>query len=551
MEENAIPDKVTDITILERLGGGSFGDVFKGDMKGVIVAMKKMKAEDPHTMEQLNREAELLSKLKNPCIVAYIGIFDKDGAKYIVMEYMPLGALDELLRTEDEKISDIELMYMAKDCSRGMEYLEENQIVHRDLALRNLLAKKESNRIVVKISDFGLSRILSNDHYSISDSPLPAKWSAPEVLTKSKFTPRSDSWSYGVLLYEIFTRGGNPYAGLSNAEVVERVLDGYRLPKPKGCNDEVYEVMKNCWAENPQDRPNFVLITKTLEEILGRNDPNSNYAILRNNGTQYEEINQYDRPGQISSPNNIYDKASTTSTEFKPANNSEYMLPNNPSSQSQTTSYTEQEYSLPTNAPRNSVMIKPPPPKPKPTPSNSEYMLPNNPSSQSQTTSYTEQEYSLPTNVPRNSVMVKNTLTKPKPTPSNSEYILPNSNSPTSSMSTSINNESEYSRPQSFAQSSRGVLPKPPPKKKPSAPNTPKPEYLQNNQQTESYNNEGYELPTDLSNNPYLQQQSNNQQYDPNQQYNQQNQQYYDQNQQNEYLAPRFGNNPPKTDSWD
>ena len=148
-----------------------------------------------------------------------------------------------------------------------MEYLTTQHFTHRDLAARNCLV---GENLQVKISDFGLTRdIYESEYYRVSGTErlLPVRWMAPESLTFGKFTSESDIWSYGVVLWEIFTFGKIPYYLSSNKEVLEDVSLGHHLDPPVGCPDLVRKLMLSCWEHRPSNRISFPRIVKTLSNI--------------------------------------------------------------------------------------------------------------------------------------------------------------------------------------------------------------------------------------------------------------------------------------------
>ncbi|XP_052132951.1 tyrosine-protein kinase ZAP-70-like [Frankliniella occidentalis] len=153
-----------------------------------------------------------------------------------------------------------------------MEYLGQKNIVHRDLAARNILVVDEFN---VKISDFGLAQVMGqNDYYIIrSNRELPIPWYAPESLRDGKFSPRSDVWSYGVTLFEMFSLGEEPrLAACTNEQdhhELLRVLErGDRLPCPPNCPQHVYvDLMSPCWSSESRDRPSFSDICDVIKSI--------------------------------------------------------------------------------------------------------------------------------------------------------------------------------------------------------------------------------------------------------------------------------------------
>lgn len=137
-----------------------------------------------------------------------------------------------------------------------MEYLASHHFIHRDLAARNVLV---GDGLTIKISDFGLSRdIYSSDYYRVqSKSLLPVRWMPPESILYGKFTTDSDVWSFGVVLWEVFSFGLQPYFGYSNQEVIEMIRSRQILPQPEDCPARIYGLMVECWHEMPSRRPSF------------------------------------------------------------------------------------------------------------------------------------------------------------------------------------------------------------------------------------------------------------------------------------------------------
>jgi len=246
--------------VLEQVGVGKFGEVFKGLWnETTLVALKKMRQ---NKTKEFDTEVATLSKLQHKNIVHFFGIYcSKTGDRYIVLEYMPQGNLQQLLRRVNPKPSADRVAILALQTANGMVYLHSNFILHRDLALRNLLVSFGSDgEWIVKVSDFGLSRESEEDYYKLSTKAgkmFPLKWSPPEFLQFSKFTSKSDVFSFGILLWELFSYGSSPYVGISNAEAVDKVLEGYRMSPPPHCPAPIAKLMNICWKEDPESRPTF------------------------------------------------------------------------------------------------------------------------------------------------------------------------------------------------------------------------------------------------------------------------------------------------------
>ena len=157
---------------------------------------------------EIQKEIELLKSLKHQNIVSYIGVKKYNNEKYMIMEFMGGGNLLLYIQKNEKNLAELDFLNMAKQIAAGMAYLEEKQIIHRDLALRNILCKIEMTGVTCKVADFGLSRTTQDGTYKIhSENPLPVKWSAPELIFKNIATSKSDVFSFGVVLFELFSKG--------------------------------------------------------------------------------------------------------------------------------------------------------------------------------------------------------------------------------------------------------------------------------------------------------------------------------------------------------
>ncbi|KAK5638287.1 hypothetical protein RI129_012582 [Pyrocoelia pectoralis] len=262
-----------EVTFVEELGEGAFGKVYKGELKTksgkIIVAVKSLKENaSAKTQADFQREIELITELKHPNIICLLGVVVKQEPMCMLFEFMSEGDLHEFLilhsPNEGKCLSQHQFLHIASQIAQGMEYLSDNHYVHRDLAARNCLVSKD---LVVKISDFGLSRdMYSCDYYRVqSKSLLPVRWMPPESILYGKFTTESDVWSYGVVLWEIYSYGLQPYYGYNNQEVISMIRSRKLLPCPDACPSYCYVLMVECWAELSMRRPNFNEIVHRLK----------------------------------------------------------------------------------------------------------------------------------------------------------------------------------------------------------------------------------------------------------------------------------------------
>ncbi|KAK3094991.1 hypothetical protein FSP39_008824 [Pinctada imbricata] len=256
-----------DISLEMKIGNGNFGEVYKGvyKPKNLVVAVKTCR--DTLSDDQRKKflqEGRILKQYDHENIVRFIGIAAQRQPVMIVMEYVAGGALLGFLRKNGKAQTKKQLTKMCEDAGSGMAYLESKNCIHRDLAARNCLVGDQS---VVKISDFGMSR--EEEEYTVSDGlkQIPIKWTAPEALMYGKYTSLCDVWSFGILMWEVFSSGQTPYPGQTNNQAREKIDAGYRMPAPEGTPPTCYDLMLKCWEKNPADRPHFAGIVKELKSI--------------------------------------------------------------------------------------------------------------------------------------------------------------------------------------------------------------------------------------------------------------------------------------------
>uniref|UniRef100_A0A8C9TXF6 Proto-oncogene tyrosine-protein kinase receptor Ret n=1 Tax=Scleropages formosus TaxID=113540 RepID=A0A8C9TXF6_SCLFO len=280
------------------LGEGEFGKVVKATafrLKGkagyTTVAVKMLKENASQSeLRDLLSEFTLLKQVNHPHVIKMYGACSQDGPLYLIVEYAKYGSLRNFLRESrkigpsymgndsnrnssylenpDERVLTMgDLISFAWQISRGMQYLAEMKLVHRDLAARNVLVAEGRK---MKISDFGLSRdVYEEDSYvKRSKGRIPVKWMAIESLFDHIYTTQSDVWSFGVLLWEIVTLGGNPYPGIAPERLFNLLKTGYRMEKPENCAEEMYNLMLRCWKQEPDKRPTFSEISKELEKMM-------------------------------------------------------------------------------------------------------------------------------------------------------------------------------------------------------------------------------------------------------------------------------------------
>jgi serine/threonine protein kinase len=301
------------LKIGKRLGQGAFGTVARALAIGIsdtqsasTVAVKMVK--DVGDADQLRALASELKVFIN--IGSHLNILNllgavtselKHGQLYVIMEYCRYGCLRDYLIDHRQTFVDTmddamlaagayasrvrqdsvdimggdETVLTTKDLvcysfqiARGMEYLASRKFIHRDLAARNVLLADDN---VVKICDFGLAKgcYRNNEYMKKSNTPVPVKWMAVESLTHKIYNVMTDVWSYGVVLWELFTVGGNPYSTVTIDEhFIDKLRMGYRLEKPTYATDDVYKMMQLCWDQDPGNRPNFTVLVEFFGRLL-------------------------------------------------------------------------------------------------------------------------------------------------------------------------------------------------------------------------------------------------------------------------------------------
>uniref|UniRef100_A0A8R1U1I0 Tyrosine-protein kinase n=1 Tax=Onchocerca volvulus TaxID=6282 RepID=A0A8R1U1I0_ONCVO len=267
--------KKDQVKMIKKLGEGAFGEVYCGEYldsndRVHLTAIKTM--HDSASRESrlsFLKEARIMRKLIHPYIVRIYGIVVDSSPFLILMELCEGGSVLSYLRKNRGMIlPSLKLRFITESAS-GLEYLEQNNCIHRDIAARNCLLTRNHH---VKISDFGMS----NEKTPIQDRSLdkvPIKWLAPETLQNRIYSTKTDVWSYGIMfnlhVWEVYSEGCEPYPSLSNIQTRAKIIvQNYRMDMPEGTPPEVASLVGKCWAKNPTDRPSFAEIHETLKDLI-------------------------------------------------------------------------------------------------------------------------------------------------------------------------------------------------------------------------------------------------------------------------------------------
>ncbi|XP_006788531.1 mitogen-activated protein kinase kinase kinase 20 [Neolamprologus brichardi] len=276
--------KFDDIHFFENCGGGSFGSVYRAKWisQDKEVAVKKLL--------KIENEAEILSVLSHRNIIQFYGAVVEAPNYGIVTEYASGGSLYDYLSSDVSEEMDMgQIMTWAAEIAKGMHYLHSEapvKVIHRDLKSRNVVLSAEK---VLKICDFGASKFVTHTTHMSLVGTFP--WMAPEVIQSLPVSETCDTFSYGVVLWEMLTRE-IPFKGLEGLQVAWLVVEkNERLTIPSGCPSSFAELMKKCWATEPKERPMFKQILSTLESMSNDSQlPQQCNSFLHNKAEWRSEI---------------------------------------------------------------------------------------------------------------------------------------------------------------------------------------------------------------------------------------------------------------------
>ncbi|XP_019645300.1 PREDICTED: tyrosine-protein kinase receptor Tie-1-like [Branchiostoma belcheri] len=303
-----------DISLTSKLlGTGNFGEVRKGtvnlDGESVAAAIKVLKrGADEAARRDFQQEVDIMRHVGyHPNIINLLGTCDHQGQQYMALEMAGNGDLKKYLRTSRvlettspayanirqtvgtvSTLSPVQLLRITCDVATGMDHLSSKDVIHRDLAARNVLL---TDSLIAKVADFGLSRG-EGIYEQTSKRAVPFRSTALEALSTRIYTTQSDVWSFGILLWEIVTLGGTPYSGMKSRTLLRSLREGYRLPKPRNCDEDLYQMMLQCWQRRPEDRPTF---SDLVEQLKGMMEDKSSYVnIEKEDDFEYAVIDSDD-----------------------------------------------------------------------------------------------------------------------------------------------------------------------------------------------------------------------------------------------------------------
>ncbi|XP_072145057.1 hepatocyte growth factor receptor-like [Dermacentor andersoni] len=261
------------------IGQGHFGCVYRGTIKQDKGQVQEVAVKTLHNNSRggevdstaFLEEALIMKDFHHVNVLPLIGLsIDKVDGLMVITPFMKYGDLLSYIRDDRNTPTIKQLITFGVHVAEGMKYLAETKFVHRDLAARNCMLSED---FIVRVADFGLSRdVYEKDYYSGDNkkTKLPVKWMAPESLEKGIYSPKTDVWSYGVLLWELITRGVTPYPEVDNWDIVDFLKRGRRMKQPSFCPDELYDIMLKCWQEDPKKRPSFAKLVTEIPNLVAR-----------------------------------------------------------------------------------------------------------------------------------------------------------------------------------------------------------------------------------------------------------------------------------------
>ena len=268
-----VPHCITDraeVTCDEKLTTGQFSEVWKGVWKGKAVVVNKVKHGSVSSLDLLDKCA-LMKTINHESLIQFHAIHMKSEPFLVITEHMVDGSLKEYLPNQDKDFKMAELIKISEQVAAAMKYLEERNCIHQDLSAKNIMLEVEDEDTLViksklsiyphvhKVTEYGA-------YYDVPAGSIPIRWSSHEAIVNNKINIKSNVWSYGILVWEIIHYCKSyPYPETSEAGVLEKLKQGYRMPRPLGCPEELYELICDCWKEDANNRPTFVELHQQMK----------------------------------------------------------------------------------------------------------------------------------------------------------------------------------------------------------------------------------------------------------------------------------------------
>ncbi|KAL0677232.1 hypothetical protein Bca4012_005213 [Brassica carinata] len=254
------------LKIEKKVASGSYGDLHKGTYCSQEVAIKFLRPERVNTemLREFSQEVYIMRKVRHKNVVQFLGACTRSPTLCIVTEFMSRGSIYDFLHKQKCAFKLQTLLKVALDVAKGMCYLHQNNIIHRDLKTANLLMDENG---LVKVADFGVARVQIESGVMTAETGT-YRWMAPEVIEHKPYSHKADVFSYAIVLWELLT-GDIPYAFLTPLQAAVGVVQKGLRPKiPKKTHPKVKGLLERCWQQDPKERPDFEEIIEMLQQIM-------------------------------------------------------------------------------------------------------------------------------------------------------------------------------------------------------------------------------------------------------------------------------------------
>ncbi|KAG2485770.1 hypothetical protein HYH03_015484 [Edaphochlamys debaryana] len=256
---------ITQLHIEAKIASGAFSNLYKGTYCGQEVAVKILKDvhDDSSQYQEFLQEVAIMRKVRHKNVVQFIGACTRKPNLCIVFEYMSGGSVYDYIRRQEGPLKLSAVLKLASDVARGMDYLHQRKIIHRDLKAANLLM---DDNAIVKIADFGVARVIETTGHMTAETGT-YRWMAPEVIEHKPYDEKADVFSFGVVLWELLTCKV-PYSDMTPLQAAVGVVQkGLRPGIPPNCPAPLADLMEACWAGSPTARPSFRELTPRLQQL--------------------------------------------------------------------------------------------------------------------------------------------------------------------------------------------------------------------------------------------------------------------------------------------
>ena len=270
-----VPHCITDqaeVTYDEKLTIGQFSEAWKGVWKGKAIVVNKITPGSVSSLDLLDKCA-YLKTMNHENLIQFYAMYMNSEPYLVITERTLNGSLKEYLPSEGKGLKMAELIKISEQVASAMSYLEGRNCIHQDLAAKNIMIDvndEETFPIRCKLSLYPYIHKLSEygAFYDLPAGTVPIRWSSKEAIMKNQINIKSNVWSFGIFIWEIIHYCRSyPYPEISEAGVLEKLKQGYRMPRPLGCPEELYELMCDCWKEDASSRPTFETLHWQLRDF--------------------------------------------------------------------------------------------------------------------------------------------------------------------------------------------------------------------------------------------------------------------------------------------